>query len=130
MILIEKFIKEFNILCDDSKEEKIEKDDKTLSKFHSLNKTIRRKPDDINKKMNNNIDNNCAFDEIFKYKQFYLNDEKFLNKNDFLKKKNNDYNLLSKDNIFSVNQIIQDQSDINKNPQENKVTKIFYKESH
>ena len=69
-------------------------------------------------------ENHSAFDEIFKYKQFYIDDEKFLNKNDFLKNKN-DYNLFSKDNIFSINQINQDQVGINKKTQENRVIKII-----
>ena len=61
-----------------------------------------------------------TFDEIFKYKQLYMDEEKFLNKNDFMKNKN-EYNLFSNDNIFNVSQISKNQIDINKKTKENKV---------
>ena len=51
-------------------------------------------------------------------------DQKFLNKNDFLKNKN-EYNIFSKDNIFSLNRISEIQAQINKKTRENRVnTKI------
>lgn len=63
---------------------------------------------------------NNTFDEIFKYKQNYIDDERFLNKKDFIRTKN-DYNIFSQDNIFSLNQISQNQMHINKKTRENKV---------
>lgn len=67
-----------------------------------------------------NRDMNNTFDEIFKYKQNYIDDERFLNKKDFIRTKN-DYNIFSQDNIFSLNQISQNQMHINKKTRENKV---------
>ena len=98
--------------------ENIQKNEKT--KYDKHNRSCRRKPDEIKDKLNNKNENISTFDEIFKYKQFYIDDEKFLSKNDFLKNKN-DYNLFSKDNIFSINQIKNDQAEINKKTRDNRV---------
>jgi hypothetical protein len=102
----------------DNNNENIQKNETT--KYDKHNRTCRRKPYEIKDKLNNKNENISTFDEIFKYKQFYIDDEKFLSKNDFLKNKN-DYNLFSKDNIFSINQIKNDQAEINKKTRENRV---------
>ena len=123
MILL--VINDFNYLCNVSKDEKTLKNDKTKSRFENHNRTTNKtKIEASYDKQKKKIENNSAFDEIFKYKQSYIDDGKFLNKNEFIKNKN-DCNLFSKDNIFSMNKINQYQIEINKKTQENRVNIIL-----
>ena len=115
---LDNLINNFEVICDNSG--KIKKNDKIKPKNDKQVRNSKKNGNEIidNNKMNKEM--NCTFDEIFKYKQSYTDDERFLNKKDFMRNKN-DYNIFSQDNIFSLNQICQNQMQINKKTCENKV---------
>lgn len=115
---LDNLINNFEVICDNSG--KIKKYEKIKSK---LEKQVQNSKKNVNEIIDHNKmkkEMNCTFDEIFKYKQNYIDDQRFLNKKDFLRNKN-DFNIFSQDNIFSLNQICQNQMQINKKTRENKV---------
>ena len=96
--------------------------DNLTLKNEERTKTSNKKKTDVvyERTTRNKVVRQNTFEEIFKYKQSYMDEEKFLNKNDFMKNKN-EYNLFSNDNVFNLNQINKNQIDINKKTKENKV---------